>query len=97
MHPLTLAQHLLGVKEIMLKYMPRLVPQMNLVFRECSSYYSVCQKVSNHCGYKHEVIQLFSNCTLFGIIGSFDAWEYNPHNSEYTEVIRTASQPCCNI
>ena len=70
----------------MLKHMPSLVLQMNLVFPERSSCYSLCHKLSNHCGYKHgyknEVIQLFSNCTLFGIIGSFDAWEYNPHNSE---------------
>lgn len=66
--------HRLGVKVIMFKHMPSLVLGMNLVFREFSSYCSLCQKVSNHCAYKHEVVQLFSNCTLLGITGSCDAW-----------------------
>ena len=50
--------------------MPSLGLEMDLVFREFSSYCSLCQKVSNCCGYKHEVV-LFSNCTLLGIIGSY--------------------------
>lgn len=55
----------------MFKHMPSLVLGMDLVFREFSSY---CQKVSNHCGYKHEVVRLFSNPTLLGVIGSCDIW-----------------------
>lgn len=50
--------------------MPSLGVGMDLVFREFSSYCSLCQKVSNCCGYKHEVVLLFSNCTLLGITGS---------------------------
>lgn len=90
--------HLLGVKEVMFKHTPSSVLGMNLVFREFLVIIHSVKKSQItvvHVFKSHEEVQLFSNCTLPGITGSCDAWEFSPYNSEGTQVSRIVSQPCC--